>query len=78
MDIKVNMKIGEEVIGKINEFTKATGDSPTVIKLDSERYRDLWIMTYYTQTRAVNKPHTLTHYCGCLLEICLDEGIFCS
>ncbi|MBO3398556.1 hypothetical protein JJB71_13510 [Clostridium perfringens] len=78
MDIKVDMNISQKCMDTINKFYKENGNFPKEIYLNSEQYRDLWLETFYTWTRELNKPHILENYGGCKIKIHFDEVIICK
>lgn len=78
MEIKIDNEIQEKCMSIINKYYKENGKLPNKLILGIEEYRDLWIYTYYNWTRAINKPHTLTSYAECDIEIKYNEKISCE
>ena len=78
VNITVDMTIGDKIVAKSNEYYERNRNFPTVLTLGNEQYRDLWLMTYYTWTREISKPHVLTRYGNCEIKIDYENEIICS
>jgi hypothetical protein len=78
MNVVIDLAIDRRIFDKVNEFFEVNKRQPTKLKLGFEQYRDLWLLTYYTYTRDVNKPHKLTKFAGCDIEITNVEEIICE
>jgi len=68
-------KIDTEIINKYNEFTESNGCAPHTLLMSSEDYLRLYLHTYLTWARQLNKPHVLEKYCGCEIKIAYMGGI---